>query len=101
MTVILGFQSKWNQNFELRIALFLRRQVLKVPQHKQLLLFGNKKTKRVINIQKVIETLVVFTFSQRAFGHNIFFFLILVPFNFVDADERNANVDKKLKLSNF
>ena len=29
------------------------------------------------------------------------FFLILVPLNFIDADERNANVDKKLKLSNF
>ena len=30
------------------------------------------------------------------------FFLILVPFNFIDADERNANVDKKkLKISNF
>ena len=28
-------------------------------------------------------------------------FLILVPFNFIDVDEINANVDKKLKLSNF
>ena len=28
-----------------------------------------------------------------------FFFLILVPFNFIDADERNANVDKK-KIEN-
>ena len=27
------------------------------------------------------------------------FFLILVPFNFIDADERNANVDKK-KIEN-
>ena len=31
----------------------------------------------------------------------LFFFLILVPFNLIDADERNANVDKKLKLSQF
>ena len=30
------------------------------------------------------------------------FFLILVPFNFIDADERNDNVDKKkLKISKF
>ena len=25
------------------------------------------------------------------------FFLILVPFNFIDADERNANVNKKIE----
>ena len=26
-----------------------------------------------------------------------FFFLILVPFNFIDADERNANVDRRTR----
>ena len=26
------------------------------------------------------------------------FFLILVPFNFIDADERNANVDRRTRI---
>ena len=46
----------------------------------------NKYSVRVQNQQVFINKIDIFSFS---------IFLILVPFHFIDAEERNANVDKK------
>ena len=62
------------------------------------LLFGSKQlqTRRVIYILKVIETLVVIASYKRACGLSVFFCFSIFfkfPFIFIDAEERNANVD--------